>query len=45
MTLGKLSIRTDPELHMYTFFYKDRDGKPAFPVDSFYDVYHRQDPG
>ena len=37
--LGKLRIRTDPELRMYTFFYGDRDGKPAFPVDSFFDVY------
>jgi serine/threonine-protein kinase len=24
---------------MYTYFYKDRDGRPAFTVDSFYDVY------
>ena len=24
---------------MYTYFYKDRDGRPAFPVDSFFDVY------
>jgi len=37
--LGKLRIRTDPELRMYTFYYGDRDGKPAFPVDSFFDVY------
>ncbi len=37
--LGKLRIRTDPELRMYTFFYGDRDGKQAFPVDSFFDVY------
>jgi serine/threonine-protein kinase len=37
--LGKLRIRTDSELRMYTFFYGDRDGKPAFPVDSFFDVY------
>ena len=26
-------------LQMYTYFYKDRDGRPAFPVDSFFDVY------
>jgi serine/threonine-protein kinase len=39
VTLGKLRIRTDPELRMHSFFYSDRDGKPAFPVDSFYDVY------
>ena len=39
VTLGRLRIGTDPELKMYTYFYKDRDGAPAFPVDSFYDVY------
>jgi CHASE2 domain-containing sensor protein len=37
--LGKLRIATDPELGMHTFFYKDRDGRPAFRVDSFFDVY------
>ena len=37
--LGRLVIRTDPELRMYTFFYSDRDNRPAFPVDSFFDVY------
>ncbi len=39
LQVGKLRIRTDPGLHMYTFFYGDRDGKPAFAVDSFFDVY------
>ena len=29
--------RTDPRLQMYTYFYKDRDGRPAFAVDSFFD--------
>jgi serine/threonine-protein kinase len=38
VTLGRLSIGTDPALQMYTYFYKDRDGRPAFQVDSFYDV-------
>jgi serine/threonine-protein kinase len=38
VSLGKLSIRSDPELQMYTYFYKDREGRPAFPVDSFFDV-------
>jgi len=38
VTLQKLRIGTDAELRMYTYFYKNRDGKPAFPVDSFYDV-------
>lgn len=37
--LGKLSIATDPFLQMNTFFYDDTDGRPAFPIDSFYDVY------
>jgi serine/threonine-protein kinase len=37
--LGGLHIRTDPLLQMNTFFYADQDGLPAFPVDSFYDVY------
>lgn len=36
--LGNLKIGTDPLMQMYTFFYKDRDGKPAFQVDSFFDV-------
>ena len=38
VTLGRLRIATDPELQMHTYFYKDRDGRSAFPVDSFYDV-------
>ena len=38
VSLGKLNIVTDPLTRMYTYFYKDRDGRPAFPVDSFYDV-------
>jgi serine/threonine-protein kinase len=36
--LGNLTIATDPMSRMYTYFYNDRDGKPAFQVDSFYDV-------
>ncbi len=36
--VGNLFIATDPALRMHTYFYADRDGKPAFPVDSFYDV-------
>ncbi|MBS4096686.1 MAG: CHASE2 domain-containing protein [Sulfuricella sp.] len=39
LNLGNLRIATDPYLQMHTYFYKDRDGRPAFPVDSFYDVY------
>ena len=37
--LGNLEIATDPILQMNTFFYAERDDGPAFPVDSFYDVY------
>jgi CHASE2 domain-containing sensor protein len=36
--LGNLKIGTDPVMQMNTFFYKDQDGKPAFQVDSFFDV-------
>jgi CHASE2 domain-containing sensor protein len=42
--VGKLNIRTDPELGMYTFFYGDRDGRPAFSVDSFFDVLEKKVP-
>jgi len=38
VSLGKLRIGTDPFLQMYTYFYKDRDGRSAFIEDSFYDV-------
>jgi serine/threonine-protein kinase len=37
--LGDLTVTTDPRLQMHTYFYKDRDGRPAFAVDSFFDVY------
>ena len=37
--LGQLNIKTDPYLQMRPFFYADRDGEPAFQVDSFFDVY------
>ncbi len=36
--LGNLNIATDAMSRMYPYFYNDRDGKPAFQVDSFYDV-------
>ncbi len=39
INIGNLKITTDPYLQMHTYFYKDRDGRSAFPVDSFYDVY------
>ena len=36
--LGKLRIGTDDAAMMLPQFYKGQDGKPAFAVDSFYDV-------
>ena len=38
VALQNLHIKTDPNLFMSTYFYKDREGHAAFPVDSFYDV-------
>jgi serine/threonine-protein kinase len=39
VSLGGKTIRTDDLGQMYTYFYKDRDGRSAFPIDSFFDVY------
>ncbi len=39
VTLGNLRIVTDETGLMFPYFYKDVNGKPAMPVDSFYDVY------
>ncbi len=36
--LGKLNIATNDALQMNTFFYADKKGKPAFSVDSYFDV-------
>jgi serine/threonine-protein kinase len=36
--IGKLRIATDSATRMNTFFYKGSEGRPAFQVDSFYDV-------
>ncbi len=36
--LGGLSIGTSPALRMYSQWYGDTGGHPAFPVDSAYDV-------
>jgi serine/threonine-protein kinase len=38
VNLQNLHIRTDPFLFMSTYFYKDREGRAAFQVDSFFDV-------
>ncbi|MFZ2302935.1 MAG: serine/threonine-protein kinase [Gallionella sp.] len=37
--LGNQKIATGQAMEMHTYFYKDSDGRPAFPVDSFYDVF------
>jgi eukaryotic-like serine/threonine-protein kinase len=36
--IGNLRASTDPYARMSTYFYKDRDGRPAFSEDSFFDV-------
>lgn len=36
--LGKLRISTDSSLRMLAYFYPENQGRPAFQVDSFYDV-------
>ncbi|MEP6823325.1 MAG: serine/threonine-protein kinase [Ramlibacter sp.] len=36
--IGKLRVKTDDIARMLPQFYKGKDGKPAFAVDSFYDV-------
>jgi serine/threonine-protein kinase len=36
--IGKLHVRTDDSALMLPQFYRGRDGRPAFSVDSFYDV-------
>ena len=36
--IGKLRVKTDEAALMLPQFYKGKDGKPAFAVDSFYDV-------
>ncbi|HST01788.1 MAG TPA: protein kinase, partial [Usitatibacter sp.] len=39
VSVGGKTIRTDADTQMYTYFYKDRDGRKAFAEDSFFDVY------
>jgi CHASE2 domain-containing sensor protein/predicted Ser/Thr protein kinase len=38
IAMGGLELRTGPELLMYTHYYGARDGRPPFPMDSFFDV-------
>ena len=37
--VGGLRISTNNQSMLNSFFYTDRDGRPPFPEDSFYDVY------
>ena len=39
LRVGNLSIRTDPFLQMNTFYYAGDADRPAFQVDSFFDVF------
>ena len=36
--IGKLRVKTDESALMLPQFYKDRDGRPPFAIDSFFDV-------
>lgn len=38
--VGKLNIETDPQLRMKAFYYKNKEGAPAFSVNSFSDFYY-----
>ena len=38
LQIGNFRVSADPTMQMLTYFYKDRDGKPAIQEDSFYDV-------
>ncbi len=44
VSLGRLTIRTDPSTRMYPFFYQSAEGKSAFTEDSFYDVFQGKIP-
>jgi eukaryotic-like serine/threonine-protein kinase len=38
LQIGNFRVSADPKIQMFTYFYKDRDGKPAIQEDSFFDV-------
>ena len=38
LQIGNFRVSADPTMQMFTYFYKDRDGRPAIEEDSFYDV-------
>ena len=39
VSVGGKTIRTDDAGQMYTYFYRERDGRKAFAEDSFFDIY------
>jgi eukaryotic-like serine/threonine-protein kinase len=38
LQIGNFKVSADPQMQMYTYFYKYHDGRPAIPEDSFFDV-------
>ncbi len=38
LQIGNFRVSADPTMQMFTYFYKDRDGRSAIQEDSFYDV-------
>src|SRR6266581_7519675 len=38
LQIGNFRVSADSAMQMFTYFYKDRDGRPAIQEDSFYDV-------
>ncbi len=38
IAMGGLELKTGPELLMYTHYYGEQNGKPPFPMASFFDV-------
>src|SRR5262245_27339763 len=38
LQIGNFRVSADPTMQMFTYFYKDREGRPAIPEDSFFDV-------
>src|SRR6266850_367027 len=38
LQIGNFRVSADPKMQMFTYFYKDRDGRAAIQEDSFYDV-------
>src|SRR5262245_2640682 len=38
LQIGNFRVGADPRMQMFTYFYKDREGRPAIQEDSFFDV-------